>query len=333
MTGCTATAYYWQAARGEMHLLADARPIQNVIDDPATPTSTRAKLRLVGRTRRFASQALLLPDNGSYKKYVALHRPYVVWNVFATPEFSLAAVRHCFPIAGCVDYQGYFSHADALAAARRLAAAGDDTYVAGVPAFSTLGHFDDPVLSSMLRWDDDTLVATLFHELAHQKLYLPGDTAFNESFASFVADQGLRQWLAAQHRARPPDRRCARRRFDALIDQARAGLNRLYRQPLPAAMLRARKADQLAQLVLEVQALPDGENYRAWLTEGLNNAKLVPIALYRDEVPAFAALYAEVAGRWADFYAAVRTLTTLSADRRRARLTALAARAVDPPCR
>ena len=145
-----------------------------------------------------SSAQLSLPDNGSYRLYADIGRPFVVWNVFATAEFSLSPELHCFPIAGCVAYRGFYSQGRARGAAALLNQQGLDTYLGGVEAYSTLGWFDDPILNTMLRWSDERLVAVIFHELAHQQLYVADDTAFNESFASFVEHEGLRQWRAAR---------------------------------------------------------------------------------------------------------------------------------------
>src|SRR5581483_10215998 len=195
---CANLRYYAHVAHGESALLLQRRSVSKVVADPATDPKLAARLRLSQQARQFASDQLDLPLNRSYTYYVQLHRPYVVWNVYATPRFSVEAVSQKLTIAGCVAYRGWFDEQKAKASAGRLRAQGDDVYVGGVSAYSTLGWFADPILSSMLRWDDDELVGTIFHELAHQKIYLKGDTAFNESYAMFVEEEGLRAW----HRSR-----------------------------------------------------------------------------------------------------------------------------------
>ena len=289
----------------------------------------------VERARAFASDHLDLPRNGSYTEYADLHRPYAMWNVYAAPEFSLAPLTHCFPIAGCVAYRGYYELARAQAEARRLQAAGYETDLSGVPAYSTLGWFDDPILNTMLRWDDDTLAATLFHELAHQKLYLPGDTAFNESFATFVQEQGLREWRAA--RGLPPGDDAAQRRedqFTALVLDARSRLAALYAQRLPPEEMRQRKAAEIETLRANYRALRDRQwagvpaaaiaGYDAWMNAPINNAKLLPFGLYHQWVPAFAALFGDCHGDWPRFFAAVKKLSRLDPKARDARLAAFA---------
>src|SRR5579859_1118916 len=195
---CANLRYYAHVTHGESALLLKRRSVDKVVSDPATDPKLAQRLQLSQQARRFASDQLDLPRNRSYTYYVQLHRPYVVWNVYATPPFSVEAVPQCFPIAGCVAYRGWFDEQKAKAGAERLRAQGYDVYIGGVSAYSTLGWFSDPILSSMLRWDDDELIGTIFHELAHQKIYVKGDTAFNESYAMFVEEEGLRAW----HRSR-----------------------------------------------------------------------------------------------------------------------------------
>src|SRR6185437_14397083 len=169
--------------------------------DPSTPEAVKARLTEVSAARDFASRELALPDNSSYRTYADVKRPYVVWNVVAAPEFSVRPRRWCFPVSGCVSYRGYFHERRARAFAANLASRGDDVQVDGVTAYSTLGHFADPVLSTMLRYGDPDLAGTIFHELAHQLIYIPGDSEFNESFAMTVEDEGLARWLRARGRS------------------------------------------------------------------------------------------------------------------------------------
>jgi predicted aminopeptidase len=181
-SGC----YLLQAASGQMELTSKRRPIEKVLADASTPQELRTRLEYVSAARTFASAELGLPDNQSYRSYADLGRPYVVWNVFATEEFSVQPRRWCFPIAGCVVYRGYFAEQSAQSYARRLRLRGLDTAVGGVAAYSTLGHFKDPVLNTMMHWSDVQLASTLFHELAHQVVYVAGDSEFNEAFATVV---------------------------------------------------------------------------------------------------------------------------------------------------
>lgn len=327
LNGCS--TYYGQLAVGQLDLLRQREPIAAIIDDPQRDPQLRQRLSLVLQARAFASSALALPDNGSYRRYTDIKRPYVVWNLFATEEFSVAPLTHCFPIAGCVAYRGYYQPGRARGAAALLKAKGYDTLVSGVQAYSTLGWFDDPLLSSMLRWDDERLAGLIFHELAHQRLYVAGDTAFNESFASFVEREGLRQWRAS--RGLPPFSDAAQRRsaeFTELMLETRARLATLYASNLDESAMRAAKQAEFTHLRQAYRQLRDGawkgdRRFDRWMAQPLNNASLLPFGLYDGWVPAFAALFEQVDGDWVRFYARVEALGRLPADERAQRLKAL----------
>ncbi|HYQ37772.1 MAG TPA: aminopeptidase [Pseudomonas sp.] len=329
LAGCSGLGYYAQLAGGQWQLLHARQPVAQLLADPQQPPALRQRLLLSQEARDFASARLDLPDNRSYRLYADLQRPYVVWNLFATAEFSLQPLTHCFPVAGCVAYRGYFDEQRARGAAALLRVRGLDTEVAGVEAYSTLGWFDDPLLGGMLAWSDERLAALIFHELAHQRLYLPGDTTFNESFARFVEEEGLRQWRAARGLP-PPAEHLARQReqFIALVLASRARLERLYAQPLAVEAMRAAKQAEFQRLRHEYAALRDGawhgdRRFDGWFARPLNNARLLPFGLYEQWVPAFAALFAECGGDWPRFYARAAELARLPPD---ARHLALAAR-------
>lgn len=322
LSGCSTVGYYAQLAHGEYALLDARQPISQLLAAPATPPELRQRLKLAQAARAFASNHLDLPRNASYTEYSDLHRAYAVWNVFAAPEFSVHPVEHCFPIAGCVAYRGYFAKASAQAEARQVHRQGDDVAVVGVPTFSTLGWFADPVLSTMMRWNNATLAGEIFHELAHQKIYVKGDTQFNESYANFVEREGGRQWRKA--RGLPPRPDLAARRadqFTRLMLDTRAKLARLYRRKLPKDMMRARKADVFAQLHVEYLQLRNGPwhgyaGYDAFFKKPMNNARLVPFGLYDQWLPGFATLYAQAKGSWPRFFAEVKRLAGESKNQR-----------------
>ncbi|CAD5106724.1 aminopeptidase [Zestomonas carbonaria] len=328
LSGCASLSYYDQLVDGQLDLLRRSEPVEAILADESRDPELRRRLALAQEARTFASAELGLPDNRSYRIYAELDRPYVVWNLFATPELSLTPLTHCFPIAGCVAYRGYYSQSGARGAAALLQQDGWDTYVAGIEAYSTLGWFDDPLLSSMLRWDDERLAALIFHELAHQRLYVADDTAFSESFASFVEREGARQWRAA--RGLPPaDGRAERMReqFTALILASRERLQALYASDLDDAAKRAGKAAEFERLRTEYRQLRDTEwqgdrRYDAWINAPLNNARLLPFGLYEQWLSAFAALYRQ-AGDWATFYARAATLGKLPPAERERALRAL----------
>ncbi|EJK98650.1 hypothetical protein PflQ2_0116 [Pseudomonas fluorescens Q2-87] len=331
LNGCTSVGYYGQLLGGQLRLLQAREPIDQVIADPARAPQLRAQLAQARQARAFASAHLHLPDNQSYRLYADIGRPFVVWNVFATPEFSLAPQTHCFPIAGCVAYRGYYSQGAARGEAALQHLQGMDVSIAGVEAYSTLGWFNDPILSSMLHWGDERLATLIFHELAHQRFYVKDDTQFNESFATFVEQEGTRQWRV--HRGLAPDsskQAQQRDQFIQLVLDTRQRLETLYAQPLPAEKMRQRKAQAFERLRTDYKQLRDSQwagdkRYDAWVYAPLNNARLLPFGLYDQWVPAFAALFKQANGDWAAFYSAVETLGKLPTDGRKAALEALAA--------
>jgi predicted aminopeptidase len=314
LTGCSTLGYYAHLVAGEMAVLHARVPIKQLIADPHAEPALRARLELALRARVFASDTLKLPRNRSYTSYADIHRAFVMWNVFATPALSLQPVQHCFLIAGCVAYQGFYRHDRAEALADKLKRQGDDAWVGGVPAYSTLGHFADPLLSTMDRWSNDEMVGTIFHELAHQQFYVKGDTAFNESFATFVQREGLKQWHADNHLPPPDPAEAEReRQFTDLVLATRGKLKTLYASNLADAAKRKRKTQIFADMRRDYEHLRDTEwhgyaGYDHWFDTPLNNAKLLPFGLYDHGVPAFTALFKECDGDWTRFYAAVRKI-------------------------
>jgi len=292
LSGC-AIPYYWQAVGGHLGLLAKRTPIETVIQDQGTSSVTQEALREVLEIRRFALEELGLPDNGSYQSYVDLERPYVVWNVVAAEEFSVDPMSWCFPFAGCVTYRGYFSEEDARQFAAALGADGLDTYVGGATAYSTLGYFKDPVLNTMLTGDGSTIAALLFHELAHQKLYIKGDSALSEAFASAIEEYGTESWLA--DRARPEDiaayRDRMRRRtdFTNLIVEQQERLRSVYADPVSEASKRSAKEAAFEVMREDYEALKQtwggATEYDAWFARPLNNARLASVTTYRRWLP------------------------------------------------
>jgi predicted aminopeptidase len=329
--GCSTTlGYYWQALDGQMGLVREARPIGEVIEDPLTGEALKGKLERAREIRDFASRTLGLPDNGSYRTYADLRRRYVVWNVFATPEFSVEPREWCFLVAGCVGYRGYFGEADARAFANRLAKEGLDVYVGGVPAYSTLGWLDDPVLNTFIHYPETELARLIFHELSHQVVYAPGDSMFNESFAVTVENAGVERWVAERGTA---DQRAA---FEAAQRRKRdfAELVAGYRERLAAAYAagerlserRAAKAllreEMRADYARLKQVWGGFAGYDWWFEQPLNNAQLASVAIYTQLVPGFERLLQESQGDLPAFYAKVKALAKLPEAERRARLEA-----------
>ncbi len=313
--GC-GTTYLLQAAHGEVQVLDRRESIAKVIKSPKTPQSLRATLEQVREARDFATDVLDLPNNRSYRTYSDIGRPYVVWNVVAAPQFSVVPKQWCFPIAGCVAYRGYFREKKAREFAARLKAQGYDVIVEGVPAYSTLGRFADPVLSTMLPYGSVELASIIFHELTHQLLYVEDDSSFNEAFATTVEQEGVRRWLLYQGRTADLQRYQRENALDLeyvqLFRRTRSELKGLYASGLPAPAMRARKRAVFAALAAQMMQLQRRANgaspYEDWLEEGLNNADLASVATYYDCMPGFQRLLRDDDGNLRRFYSDVRDL-------------------------
>lgn len=329
--GCANVGYYWQSVSGQLDVWRRERPIEEVLADPSVTRALKDRLERALEIRMFASRELGLPDNRSYRSYADLGRPFVVWNVFAAPEFSLKPVEWCFLFAGCVAYRGYFDREDAERFAASLEKQGYEAYVGGVPAYSTLGWFADPVLNTVIHYSNPRLARLLFHELAHQVVYARGDTVFNESFAVAVEKEGVRRWL--EQRGSPGDRtdydRATARRegFIHLVQSYHGKLKALYASGLDREAMRARKKQLFEELRRDYRALKTGwggfAGYDRWFERGVNNAQLASVAVYTLKVPAFEALLEREGGEFPRFYAAVRELAALPKEERDARLREL----------
>lgn len=332
LAGCSSTMYLLQAANGEWHVIHGRKPIVQVIDDPRTPEPMIRELAEVREARDFASRVLKLPDNDSYRTYVRIDRPYVVWNVVAVPALSVQPKEWCFPIAGCVAYRGYFNEKRARDFAAGLERRGYDVVIEGVPAYSTLGKLPDPVMSTMMRYGSDDLAAMIFHELAHQLLYVQNDSQFDEAFAVTVEDEGLKRWLQYKGRAariaqlqkdRAEDQQCI-----ALLRHARDRLARLYGSSASRTAKLRGKQRILAGLAAQIRAL-EGRLavrfplYDQWIAEGLNNAQLASVDTYYDCVPGFERLLRQQNDDLPRFYAAARRLAREPRAMRDAQLCAL----------
>ena len=328
VTGCSTMGYYWQAFDGQMALNSQSRPIPEVIQDPKTGAELKARLEQVREIREFASRQLDLPDNGSYRRYADLKRRYVVWNVFAAPEFSVEPREWCFPIAGCVGYRGYFEEAQASEFAAGLGQEGLDVYIAGVPAYSTLGWFDDPVLNTFVNYPDTDLARLIFHELSHQVAYAPGDSTFNESFATTVETEGVERWIGqhgtpAQRDAFQASQR-RRAQFAELVTSYRERFAAAYAEAGSDDARLAAKRRLQEQMRTDYARLKESwggyAGYDWWFAQPLNNAQLASVALYTQLVPAFEKLLDACARNLPCFYARVKELARLPEAERRAQL-------------
>lgn len=360
LTGCSSAGYYWQGFKGQMQILQAARPIDDWLAEDSTSSALRQRLQTAQQMRRFASRELALPDNASYTRYAQLQRPFAVWNVVAAPAYSLEMHQWCFPVTGCIAYRGYFSKSDAQAQALTLQSQGLETSVYGVPAYSTLGYLNwlggDPLLSTFTSWQEGDFAGLLFHELAHQLLYVKNDTAFNESFATTVERMATPLWLHSHASAATQQRwqQSLQRRelWQQLTRETRQRLQQIYEQKnteaLDAKALEAIKSKVLdefratyAQLrarwiatdepLLSSLALRE-QYYRRltqtdeWVAQS-NNASFGALAAYDDWVPAMTRWWLQLRGEgpatpetWRSFYAQMRELAALSAEERKLRL-------------
>ncbi|MEF8734322.1 MAG: aminopeptidase [Candidatus Accumulibacter meliphilus] len=324
LVGCGNAGYYAQAVGGHLAVMRASTPIDALLHDPADDPRLKNQLQEAQAIRDFASRELALPENHSYRSYADLGRPYVVWNVFAAPELSLQAKTWCLWMVGCVSYRGYYEQREAEELAVELREQGYDTYVAGVPAYSTLGYFDDPLLNTFLRFGTPEVARIIFHELAHQQLFVKDDSLFNESFATAVENEGMRRWLAAnaapEQRAVFETQRARKAAFAALMQAYRERFRALYDadgadSTRPTVEQRAAKAALFHDLRRDYAELKAGwggyAGYDRFFADDLNNAKLVSLALYNELVPAFEALLAQQDYDLPQFYQRVASLAAL----------------------
>jgi predicted aminopeptidase len=342
ISGCSNLGYYWQNTQGHIAVMNAAKPVQDWLDDPQTSSAIKARLELAQRIRTFASQELALPDNASYRRYADLKRSAVVWNVVAAPPYSLQLKTWCFAVVGCVGYRGYYTEADAKLEAERVKAEGFEVNVYGVPAYSTLGYLNwaggDPLLSTFIHYPEGELARMIFHELAHQVLYVKDDTMFNESFATAVERLGGQQWLAKHGSEAARNEYAAfdskRREFRTLTLRARERLNQIYKQNLPLAGIEhARGATEpiANQKQQAMQQLRDeyAQLKQSWggfagydrFIANANNASLGALAAYDELVPQFEAVFEKQGKNWPTFYQAIQSITPLPKDARRQALT------------
>jgi len=316
VTGCESIRYYGQAIHGQISILNKRRPIDRMLTEPDTPEKLKEKLRQVLRIRAFAENKLHLPANKNYLSFVALERPYVAWNVYAAPEFSFTPKTWCFPIVGCTAYRGYFSEKNARIYAEKLKKEGFEIFIGQVAAYSTLGWFDDPILSTVIYRSEAGLAALIFHELAHQILYVDDDTTFNESFATAVEQEGLRRWMVATNNDQAYGNylqsRDQRLQFIQLVMKYRSQLEALYNKGIPIDAKQHRKASIIEALRGEYQHLKQRwqgySGYDQWFREPINNAKINTVSTYHELVPAFQNLIQRSQGNLIQFYETCQNL-------------------------
>lgn len=324
LVSCETVGYYTQAARGQLAIVFGREDIQRLLREEDLSPELREKFGKLMQIREFAERELLLPVGENYLSYVDLEREHVVWNVFAAPEFSTDPRNWCYPIAGCVSYRGYFSERAAIHYAEQLQADGFDVYTGGVDAYSTLGWFEDSLLSTVIARADYQLAGLIFHELAHQLAYVSGDTTFNESFASTVEREGLRRWLLSNGQSETIELaaidRDRQRQFVTLIIEYRDKFAALYEKEMLPSDMRSEKAQLQNRLREEYQQLKQEwqayAGYDGWFSQSLNNAQLSTVGSYNDMVPFFGSLLQQSNGNLALFYEEVKRIAELSVTER-----------------
>ena len=325
LIGCSSVSYYSQSVFGHLGIMMQRNDIIDLLEQPQTSANLSSKLRFVMSVRQFATESLSLPDNGSYTSYVDTKQAYVIWNVVAAPALSLDLKKWCFVFAGCISYKGYYAKSDAHDYADELIKNGLDVYVRGATAYSTLGWFDDPVLNTFIHYPEPTLAGIIFHELAHQTLYVKNDSAFNEGFATLVEKEGVRRWLAG--RDADPEvlknyqlNKRRRQEFNSMIVATNQRLRKVYQGVESDENKRSLKIAEIEQLRLRYQALKEQwqgySGYDKWMDKDLNNAQLGSVSTYHDHVPAFETLLRQNNGDLVAFFKAAKALGELEPKQR-----------------
>ena len=326
LTACSGPSYYLQAMSGQKKLMKSRQDVQSLLNDPATPAGLASQLKTAEQIKKFAQAELGLPIDGSYNSYVEVEGKALVWNVVATGEFSLQPKKWCFPVAGCVPYRGFFERQKAQESADRLSQKGMDVIVSPAAAYSSLGWFNDPLLSTMFSGSDSRLAAYLFHELAHQRLYIKNDGLFNEGYANFVEEAGVRSWLQFNQRPDELQRwqqlRVVSRDFSRLAGKTRTDLVVLYQSNKNDAAMRQQKTEIFTALEHDYQQLSDEKwqgkrYYSSWFREPLNNARLALYNTYEGSHCAFQGLWEQSGGNWQKFHRLAEQKSGLQKDERR----------------
>jgi len=323
VSACSSLSYLFHTSSGHLQVMSQRQSIEALIEDDATESDDKKALQDVLRIREFASHELSLPNNKSYTSYVALNRDYVTWAVFAAEPYSLQAKTWCFIVVGCVPYRGYFSHQKALDFSLQLQQQGYETYVGPVPAYSTLGWFSDPVLSSMLNHGQVATAEYIFHELAHQQLYIKNDPSFNEAFATAVGQLGVSRWLIAEGKQNTLenyiDLNDNKIEIYEIIGNLRKQLTDIYlSDDISFKQTHKEKALKTYHRVMTEKLNSWGryDQYKKWLLEDINNAKLNAFSTYRKLVPQFLALYERCGNSLNKFYSTIDNMKALDKQQR-----------------
>ena len=332
VSACSSFGYYVDLMAGHSELLEQRKSVSEIIEDKETSSKLRKLLTKSQKIRNFASKELHLPENDSYRMYADLKRRYAVWNVVAAAEFSVQPKKWCFMFVGCLSYRGYFSKEDATNYANELKAQGYDVYVAGAKAYSTLGWFDDPLLNTMMYKSEARRAGIIFHELAHQVVYIENDSAFNEAFATAVEQEGIRRWMSAIGEEEKYQKYLVNKKRDSeinqLLQETREKLEKLYRTNVSEEDKRQQKKMVFSLMQKQYGTLKKSwggySAYDAWMKQGLNNSHLLLIATYHNLVPTFKSMLENENYNLKRFYAAVKNYGALNEKDRSLQLKQLA---------
>ncbi len=346
-SGCSDLSYYWQAASGHLDLLSRKQEIKELIDSPNTASELKRKLKLIKSVRKFAIQQFDIPENKGYSGYVELDRPYVTIVVTASPKLELKSQKWCYWFIGCQEYRGYFDEEQARTFAEELHRQELDVSLSRITAYSTLGwlnkswmpdYFSDPVLSTFLSRNDIEMIAVLIHEIAHQVVYVSNDTSFNESFAVFVEQEGLKQFMSFAEEKAILDKSRAelyqwylsaskdRQLFRHLIDSTFEEMEKLFSSELANAEKLRKKQKLFDDLRANYNSLKNEFrvlSYDNWFKKDLNNTHLLSVKRYHSKVEKFKSMFEQQGKDWTKFFEVVRKLAEDSLEERNRRLSLL----------
>lgn len=322
-SGCSTVSYYSQSIAGQTEIWMKQQPIDKLLSDPKIKPALKQRLEFVKAIRQYSIDELGLPENNSYLSYADLNRQFVVWTIYATPPYSLEPKTWCYLVVGCLGYKGFFSEKAARDELTKLQKQGLDVYMGGVVAYSTLGWFDDPVLSTMLNWSDLELAKVILHELAHQLLYLKDDTVFNESFAETIAIIGVRKWLEDYNNKELAfefeQLRKVQQLFIKLVFKYKDKLQHLYQSDLSAIAMERKKSEIFKALQTEYEAKKKNwltVTYNNWFSNNLNNAKLVSVVTYHEYVEDMLVIYKKSGRQMKHFFDIMKRLSQCNKNRR-----------------
>ncbi len=274
----------------QLKLLGDMQPFSKVLADPKTPKPMKDKIRLVMKVKRFAVRELGLRNTGSYSHFIKIKGKFVAYGLSAAPKDQLKPMMWRFPVVGLMPYVGFFNKKDALKAENNLKKRGFDTKVRGIPAYSTLGFFKDPLVSTLLNYHETELANTVIHEMTHETVYIRNHVKFNEALAMFVGNQGALLFFEKYYGKKSKWVRYIKAcnhddlLFSKFVRKLSKDLKKFYAQPLTKEkkIIQRVRIYKKAQLEFKRKFLPKmrTENYDWFPRVNLNNAWILSFSRY-----------------------------------------------------